>query len=819
MARFICIHGHFYQPPRENPWLEAVETQDSAFPYHDWNERVTAECYAPNSASRILDGECRITDIISNYAKISFNFGPNLLSWMERSSPEVYTAILDADRQSMSLRAGHGAAIAQVYSHLIMPLAASRDKRTQVLWGISDFEHRFKRFPEGMWLAETAVDLETLDILAEQGIKFTILAPHQAARVRKTGSGRWKDLGEEGIDPTRGYLCRLPSRRTITLFFYDAPISRAVAFEKLLENGEGFAKRLMEGFSEARDWPQLLHIATDGETYGHHHRFGDMALAAALNQIETDGLARLTNYGEYLDHHPPTHEVQIREYSSWSCSHGVERWRSNCGCSSGGHPGWNQEWRAPLRDAFDWLRDELAAGYERRGREFLKDPWLARDEYIEVILDQSLERAERFLVEHAVRRLTNEEKSFSLRLLEMERHLLLMYTSCGWFFDELTGIETVQVIQYAGRALQLAEGVVGDGLENAFLERLRQAQSNLPEHGDGSRIYDLLVKPARVDLTKVAAHYAFSSLFEEYGEEARIFRYTVVRKDYVRLTSNDASLAVGKIAVVSAITEEESRLVFCVGRFGSHDFKGGICPFTDAGTYDAMKAEIGSAFDKGFLTEMIGLMDKYCGRHDFSLAHLFRDERRKILNLIITAAREELSAAYRDMYEHNHSLMEFVQESGLPVPRAFLTAAESALGDALRQALAEKGTDAGKVRKIVDQVKRWRVAFDSPDIEFVIRRNLEGVMRTLYRTPSDFSLLARIKQLIELLQEIPLELVYWQIQNIYYRLAKTAYLERRAIARAGDDGAVGWVEAFSALGELLFFNVTVVLPDGERHDE
>jgi alpha-amylase/alpha-mannosidase (GH57 family) len=304
MERFVCIHGHFYQPPRENPWLEAVEIQDSAYPYHDWNERVTAECYAPNSASRIIDSERRIREIISNYAKISFNFGPTLMMWMEAFSPELYQSILEADRQSLKWRAGHGAAIAQVYHHLIMPLAAPRDKRSQVIWGIKDFEHRFQRFPEGMWLAETAVDLETLDILAEQGIKFTILAPHQAAAVR-TDTGEWTELGDGQIDPSRGYFCKLPSQRTIAIFFYDGAISKAVAFENQMESGERFAQRLMEGFSESRDWPQLMHIATDGETYGHHHRYGDMALAAVLDYIEANNLARLTNYGEYLEHHPP----------------------------------------------------------------------------------------------------------------------------------------------------------------------------------------------------------------------------------------------------------------------------------------------------------------------------------------------------------------------------------------------------------------------------------------------------------------------------------------------------------------------------------
>jgi alpha-amylase/alpha-mannosidase (GH57 family) len=342
MERYICIHGHFYQPPRENPWLEAIEIQDSAYPYHDWNERISAECYAPNSASRILDGEGRIMRIVSNYAKMSFNFGPTVLSWIEANASELYRSLQEADRQSIEQRSGHGNAIAQAYNHIIMPLADSRDKRTQIIWGIKDFEHRFRRRPEGMWLPETAVDMETLDILAEFGIKFTILAPHQAVRVRRADTGKWEDVGGGRIDPARAYRCKVPSGREISIFFYDGQISRAVAFEEdLLNNGENFVDRLSTGFSDSRRWPQILNIASDGETYGHHHKFGDMALAFAFDHIVSNGLGKLTNYGEYLEKYLPTHEVGIAENTSWSCAHGVERWRSNCGCNTGKNAAWN----------------------------------------------------------------------------------------------------------------------------------------------------------------------------------------------------------------------------------------------------------------------------------------------------------------------------------------------------------------------------------------------------------------------------------------------------------------------------------------------
>jgi len=362
--KYVCIHGHFYQPPRENPSLEHVELQDSAYPYHDWNERITAECYAPNAASRIMDAEGRIARIVNNYETISFNFGPTLLSWLQEKSPDVYQAVIDADVKSRKVFSGHGSALSQAYNHMILPLANSRDKRTQVIWGLGDFAYRFGRAPEGMWLPETAVDLETLDLLAEHGIKFTVLAPRQAARGRKIGSRAWKDVSGDRIDPTRSYVLRLPSRRKIALFFYDGPISRAVAFEGLLSNGEHFANRLLSGFSEERNWPQLLHIATDGESYGHHHHFGEMALSYALEHIRSREWAQITNYGEFLEKHPPTHQVEIFENSSWSCVHGIERWRAHCGCNSGGHGGWNQQWRLAPRQPGPALRGKGARVFE-----------------------------------------------------------------------------------------------------------------------------------------------------------------------------------------------------------------------------------------------------------------------------------------------------------------------------------------------------------------------------------------------------------------------------------------------------------------------
>src|ERR1700732_5318856 len=613
--RYICIHGHFYQPPRENPYLEALELQDSAYPYHDWNERITAECYAPNATSRIMDAEGRILNLVNNYSQISFNFGPTLLSWLEINAPRVYEAIREADKMSQEKFSGHGSALAQGYNHMILPLATRRDKVTQVKWGIRDFERRFGRRPEGMWLPETAVDTETLKVLAENGIKFTILAPRQANRVRPKESSDWEDVSGGRIDPSRAYLAELPSGRTIDLFFYDGPISQAIAFEGLLNDGKRFAERLVSGFSDTREGPQLVHVATDGESYGHHHHYGEMALSYALHQIEADKLAKLTNYAEFLHNNPPEHIVEIVENSSWSCAHGIERWRANCGCNSGGHAGWNQEWRAPLRAALDWLRDRVNPVFEEKASPLLKNPWDARDEYTQVILNRSDANVDAFFNKHATHALSHEERVAALKLLEMQRHAMLMYTSCGWFFDELSGLETVQVIHYAGRVVELAKAFIGADIEAEFLEHLRQARSNLPEHGDGAQIYEKWVKPAAVDIEKLAGHYAISSLFENYSEKTGIYCYGVDREQYSLEAEGKLRLATGRARFSSEITRESATMSFGVLHLGDHNVTGGVRHANGPERYEELKARLIECFSKADTAAVIRILDEEFSEH------------------------------------------------------------------------------------------------------------------------------------------------------------------------------------------------------------
>jgi len=485
MNKYICIHGHFYQPPRENPWLEAITYQESAYPFHDWNERINAECYAPNTRARILDEKGVVIERVNNYSKISFDFGPTLLSWMEFKAPDTYQAVLEADKISRETFSGHGSAMAQCYSHMIMPLADSKDKYTQVYWGIRDFEFRFKRLPEGMWLPETAVDLETLQIMADLGIRFTVLAPHQA--------GRLLDHGE--LDINQPYSVRLGAGRSINVFFYNGALSQSLAFENILQDGKCFAEKLMQ--TDNTDGPQLLSVATDGETYGHHHKFGDMALAFALKYIDDQVDARLTNFAEYLEKFPPQEEIEIIEKTSWSCAHGVGRWSSNCGCETGGHPEWNQGWRGPLRKALDWFQCRADSIFVEVGKGLFKDPWEARNRYIDIRINRY--DRDTFLAEQCQNSLDESKKVVVLKLLELQSNAMLMYTSCGWFFNDISGIETEQILLYAGKAIQLAEEISGEVLEPHFLELLELAESNVLEKGNGSQIYKNVIEKARMD--------------------------------------------------------------------------------------------------------------------------------------------------------------------------------------------------------------------------------------------------------------------------------------------------------------------------------
>lgn len=799
MNQYVCIHGHFYQPPRENPWLEEIELQDSAFPYHDWNERITDECYGPNATSRILDSEDYIERIVNNYSRISFNFGPTLLSWLEVAAPDVYRAILAADADSQDRFSGHGSALAQAYNHMILPLANPGDVHTQVLWGIRDFEKRFGRAPEGMWLPETAVDLRTLDALTEQGILFTILSPYQAKRVRKIGGRKWQDATGGKINPRMPYRQHLRSGRAIDIFFYDGPISQGVAFEGLLNRGEIFAERLMEGFDPKSSDPQLLHIATDGESYGHHHRHGDMALAYALKYIEENRLAVLTNYGEYLERFPSTHEVEIAENTSWSCAHGVGRWERDCGCNSGRGTNWNQQWRRPLRESLDWLRDKLAPLYAEHMSPFSNNCWRARDDYIEVILDRSPESIDRFLGRHARRILTPGEKIRFLKLLEMQRHAMLMYTSCGWFFDEISGIETVQVLDYAGRAIQLAEEAFGDSIEQDFLTRLEQARSNIPEMENGRRIYERFVRPAFVDLTRVCAHYAIASLFEDAEVLDRVHCYHVSDRIAERFESGRSRMMVGTAVFESAITGESQKLSFVVAYFDHLNLHAGVRPYGTDETFQTMLDETSRAFDSADIASLIRTIDKHFSDSSYSFTSLFRDQQRDVLDQILDTTYRDAEALYRQFYDNHLPLLRFFAGLDAPTPNALRIAADFVVNAKLKRLLTSEELNPERVEGVLEEARIGSVTLNKDELKHLFQAVLERKARAVEEAPRNLETLEALRSAAALLPVLPFEVTVRKVQNIVYGLIETVFAEMKGQRDAGSSDAQHWCELFVEL--------------------
>ncbi len=793
MEKYICIHGHFYQPPRENAWLEVIEVQDSAHPYHDWNERITSECYAPNAASRILENGV-IKDIVNNYSRISFNFGATLLSWMEENDQETYEAILEADRESQKIFNGHGSAIAQVYNHIIMPLANKRDKETQILWGIRDFAHRFNREPEGMWLAETAVDIETLELLAKHHIKFTILAPRQAKAFRKIGEESWHELNGTGINPRKPYRINLPSGKTIAVFFYDGEISQGVAFDGLLNDGEKFSSRLRNAFDSSDDEPQLVHIATDGESYGHHHKHGDMALAFCLDHIQRLKNNHLMNYGQFLEKFPPLYEAQIHEYSSWSCAHGVERWRSNCGCNTGGNPYWNQKWRKPLREALDWLRDELITIYEREASSVLNDPWEARNDYINVILRRSEDNIRKFLKDHCVK---DVEQNRVFRLMEMQRNALLMYTSCGWFFDEVSGIETIQILQYACRAIQLLHQTAGANFEEEFISRLEQAPSNIPNLENGGNVYRRHVLPSKTNLQRVGMHYAVASLFEEDPENTPIFNYTTVNESFLLKEAGEQKLSLGITRVKSNVTRSERRIAFAVVYLGKHNILGNLALDMSEEDFESMKVRVVSAFEESRIGDVLGLMQTYFGPDKYTLWQLFKDEKRKVLDLITRQSMGELEESLRRVYNRDYPLVNALSNNDIPIPRAYTTTFEYILNADLIHIFESDKINVKELERIMGELEKWGLSIEDPDkVERLAGESIYKELKRISAERSNVRRIDRLNRVFPLLHKFKLEPILYKSQNLYFEISKQNGSESLS-SRAE------WMKQFKLLGENL----------------
>lgn len=792
MEKYICVHGHFYQPPRENAWLEVIEVQDSAHPYHDWNERIAAECYGPNTASRILNDKGAITNIVNNYSKISFNFGPTLLSWMEQNDPETYEAILDADRQSVDAFDGHGSAIAQVYNHIIMPLASARDKETQIVWGIRDFVHRFNRIPEGMWLAETAVDTESLELLAKYDIKFTVLAPRQARAFRRIGETEWTPA-EKGFDTKRPYQCTLPSGNSIVLFFYDGDISQAVAFDGLLNDGRKLADRLIHAFDKDASELQLCHVATDGETYGHHHKHGDMALAFCLDHIEQNSRIKLTNYGHFLSLQAPVYEAQIHEDSSWSCVHGVERWRNDCGCNTGGKPGWNQQWRKPLRETLDWLRDELVKIFETEASRIFKDPWAARNDYVNVILRRNDDTIRRFLRDHCSQAI---EPQRALRIMEVQRNAMLMYTSCGWFFDEVSGIETTQIMQYACRAMQLVSQISEANLELEFRKRLEHVPSNVATLANASNVYTKFVLPSKINLQRVGMHYAVASIFEEDLESFPVFNYSTANEIFIRKEAGEQKLVLGVTKVRSNVTRSEKRFAFAVIYMGKHNIIGNISLDMEEEKFASMQARMIAAFEEARLGDVIGLMQTYFGPEKYTIWELFQDEKRKVFNFITRQSMLDLEESLRRIYNRDYPLVMALANNGIPIPNAYKTSFEYILNADLLKCFQTEKINIRTVERVMSELVMWDLRIEDPGkVEHLAGESIFKELKRLAAERESLKRIERLNRLFPLMVRFNLRPNLYRSQNLYFEIWRDS--------ADNDSRSPEWMHQFTLLGENM----------------
>lgn len=818
---YVVVHGHFYQPPRENPWIEQIEVEGSAHPFHDWNARIAFECYTPNSCARIYDGQRRILDIVNNYEKISFNFGPTLLAWLEAYAPQTYARLLAADRASLK-RLRHGNAIAQAYNHVILPLARPRDRETQIIWGLRDFEFRFGRPAEALWLPETAVDYDTLAALADHGLKYAILSPHQARRVRPLAGGPWEVVQAHTLDTTQAYRCVLPDAsggfsepRYIDLFFYNGEVAADLSFGDLLKDSYRLADRLTERFRPHIPRPQLLHVATDGENYGHHHKFGELALAHALTEVLPKRGFLLTNYAAFLELAPPKLQVELdlgpkQEGSSWSCAHGVGRWKENCGCTTGGREGWTQEWRTPLREAFDYLNERLARIFEEEGSKYLKDPWAARNDYIEVILDRREETVASFFARHGAARLERAHWPTALRLLEMERHALLMYTSCGWFFADLAGLETIQVMKYAARALQLGEIFSRQPLEEPFLQHLERARSNLPQEGDGRRIFLRRVKPAVVDFPKVVNQWAISWLKDRERQcPARVYHFRVEPREHEVQTQGTLALAAGVLRVTSGITWREEILGFFTVHLGSYLYRTQVLPRPEPEQFRTLKQELFRVLEQA-PEDLVPLMARRLGERYYSVHDIFQEEKAQIFHDLLAPNREEAVALVAHHFQEAYPVLRAMAAEGLPLPRLYRALGEITLNRRLVEILRRLEPEpqllpqSPELLALLEEAVLFHFKLESGEGSQILVRILHHHLTDL-GVALNLETATQLKAFLELVKRLPISLEISEAQNFYFSLLEE-HFAALAARSARQPEARKLAEILIQVAEALNFN-------------
>lgn len=785
MKKYVCVHGHFYQPPRENPWLERVEQQPSAYPFHDWNERIDAECYGPNGRARILDASGRLIQVVNNYARISFNIGPTLLSWMEGHARPTYASILDADDRSRERFGGHGSALAQVYAHPILPLASPRDRRTQVVWGVADFRHRFGRDPEGMWLPETAADTASLEALVDAGITFTILAPDQCASTRGPEERQATPTTKRRVDTRRAYRIELPSGRSIAVFFYDGPTSRAVAFEHLLHDGKRFADRLIARVDN--DEGGLAHIATDGETYGHHHRHGEMALAWALQHLETSGRAELINYGAFLERHPPTWTATIHEPSAWSCAHGVGRWTSDCGCRV--RAGSDQAWRGPLRAALEAMRSVVDPLFEAEAGRHLADPWAARDEHVGLVLDRSRDRQEELLARHRRTDLAPADVTRVLALLEMQRHAMLSFTSCGWFFDDVDGIEPTQILMYAMRAVEIAEQHGAVGLQARFLADLDLARARGEKAVSAREVVEKRVPSARFDARRMAAARTVVGLARLPHHAVDLAWEVASLGEAVEASRGDVRLRAESIRVREVATAEEHVLRCAALRRGTgFDLDVAVGRIDDDATWDGLVARASAAVAGNRAHEALHLLEAELG-HPFDGRDVTaRDDTAAIAEQVVAAEVEQAEAAHRAVFERCAPVLRTLAAIGVPPPRALRNASKVVLDAELARAADHDPPDVLRMARLLAEARAEDVYIDTGALTHAIQRLAVRSIAALEVDPDDADRLRRLGQLVDLARLVGPQVDVSAVQLFVWSVAEDATLGAsvRLAAAAGE---------------------------------
>ena len=781
MTTALVIHGHFYQPPRENPWTELVEREPGASPFHDWNERIHAECYRPNAYARISDVHGRVERVVNNYAHLSFNFGPTLLNWLERFRPETYVRVLEADRESSRRHRGHGNAIAQGYHHAILPLCNGRDRRTQLRWGLADFRLRFGREAESLWLPETACDDATLESLIEEGLRYVILSPFQAEAVRPAGSAEWRKVADGGVDTTvpYSYAHRDGSGRSIAVFFYDGRIARGIAFEGLLASSQGLLAACARA---ARGGAQIVNVATDGESYGHHFRWGDRSIAYALEvEAARQGL-RVTNYGEFLDEHTPAHEIRLQagpggEGTAWSCAHGLGRWTRDCGCNASAPGGWNQRWRAPLRAAFDLLRDDLAPKFEEDCGPLLGDPWAARDEYVELLGPGGAGRREAFLRRHAARPLSDVERVRALTLLEAQRAALTMYTSCGWFFNDVSGIETAQTLRYAGRVLETMETLGLAPPTERFLETLAEARSNLPERPSGADVFLRTVGPSRVTPRRVAAHLAISNLIEHgegAAEEQQTAGYASRKLDLRKQRHGRVTLETVRLALEEEATGRTHEFALAAMHFGEVDYYCALRPFEGEAEFEAAASKLWSHVRAASLPVLLRVAQAEFGPDEFGLEALLPQGRGHLSQSVFGRLVARFMEGYEQLYEENRRVVERLQEIGFHPPRELRLAAELTVGLRLERELRGQRSGAGDYRaaaEIARDAARFGYRIDRTSVTRVFEETVTEAARLVVVRPEPENIRSA-RALIDLGRELGLEANLERGQEILYEAAR-----------------------------------------------